>query len=401
MPRRPTVYDVAERAGVSIATVSFTFRQPERVRASTREAVLVAARELGYVPSASARGLAHGSTGALGLYSFDLILAAPQEGAEGSTDAVAARGQDTDPDPDADPRAFPLYVDEVQRGVELECWQRGQALLLSSGSGSRASVTEIAGRVDGLAMFPGPTPVEALEHVARRIPVVAFSQPPVADGLHHVTVDNRAGMRDLVGHLVGDHGLRDLGFVGRLTTPDYADRFAGFQEALRAAGLDVPAEPLDPTDLAEPHRLEVVAALADADRLPRALVCAGSGAATTGRPNSVEINSATRGIELPPPVSSTRPISPIPSPARWTASRIRSSETSSGARSSSSSSSRTRRICWPPGTAGSSPTGTTVAVFMESASFAFRQLVRNPDNSLSITGSNGSNSFPCRALARM
>lgn len=291
MPRRPTVYDVAERAGVSIATVSFTFRQPERVRATTREAVLVAARELGYVPSGSARGLAHGSTGALGLYSFDLMLAAPQEGAD-SEDALPPAGLGADPD--SDPRAFPLYVDEVQRGVELECWQRGQALLLSSGSGSGASVTEIAGRVDGLAMFPGPTPVEALEHVARRIPVVAFSMPPVADGLHHVTVDNRAGMRDLVGHLVTDHHLRDLAFVGRLTTPDYADRFAGFQEALGAAGLDVPAEPLDPTDLAEPHRLEVVAALADADRLPRALVCASDQTAL-----AVLDLLAARGVPVP------------------------------------------------------------------------------------------------------
>lgn len=268
MPRRPTVYDVAERAGVSIATVSFTFRQPERVRESTRSAVLVAARELGYVPSGSARGLANGRTGALGLYAFDLMLTSPQGG------AATAPPPTWDEDPDSDPRAFPLYVDEVQRGFELECRQRGQALLLSSGSGSRAAVTEIAGRVDGLAMFPGPTPVEALEHVARRIPVVAFSMPPVADGLHHVTVDNRAGVRDLVGHLVADHGLTDLAFVGRLTSPDYAERFAGFRDGLAAAGLPEPAEPLDPTDLAEPHRLEVVAALADADRLPRALVCA-------------------------------------------------------------------------------------------------------------------------------
>lgn len=268
-PRRPTVYDVAERAGVSIATVSFTFRQPERVRESTRAAVLVAARELGYVPSASARGLAHGSTGALGLYSFDLMLAAAQDGA-----AAAPPPPPPAADPDSDPRAFPLYVDEVQRGFELECWQRGQALLLSSGSGSGASVTDVAGRVDGLAMFPGPTPVEALEHVARRIPVVAFSQPPVADGLHHVTVDNRGGMRDLVEHLVADHGVRDLAFVGRLTTPDYAERFAGFQDAVAAVGLDSPAAPLDPTDLAEPHRFEVVADLAERDRLPRALVCA-------------------------------------------------------------------------------------------------------------------------------
>lgn len=273
MPRRPTVYDVAERAGVSIATVSFTFRQPERVRDSTRAAVLVAASELGYVPNASARGLAHGRTGALGLYSFDLMLAAPQKGADGARPVATPTPVD-DTDPDADPRAFPLYVDEVQRGFELECWQRGQALLLSSGSGSGASVTEVAGRVDGLAVFPGPTPVGTLENVARRIPVVAFSTPPVADGLHHIGVDNRAGMRDVVDHLVRDHGLRDLGFVGRLTTPDYAERFAGFREAVAAAGLPEPAEPLDPTDLAEPHRFEVLAALVAEDRLPRALVCA-------------------------------------------------------------------------------------------------------------------------------
>jgi LacI family transcriptional regulator len=42
----PTVYDVAERAGVSIATVSFAFRRPEKVKASTREMVLAVAREM-------------------------------------------------------------------------------------------------------------------------------------------------------------------------------------------------------------------------------------------------------------------------------------------------------------------------------------------------------------------
>ena len=74
MPKGPTVYDVAERAGVSIATVSFAFRRPEKVKASTREAVLAVARELGYVPSASARGLAHGRTRALGLFAFEYLL---------------------------------------------------------------------------------------------------------------------------------------------------------------------------------------------------------------------------------------------------------------------------------------------------------------------------------------
>lgn len=275
-PGRPTVYDVAERAGVSIATVSFTFRQPDRVRESTRDTVLVAARELGYVPNASARGLAHGRTGALGLYSFDLLLAERQRGAD-EADRIRDGLPPDDVDPDAetvDPRAFPLYVDEVQRGFELECWQRDQALLLTSGTGSGASVTDVAGRVDGLALFPGPTHVDTLEQVARRIPVVAFSMPDVADGLHHVTVDNHGGTRDLVEHLVGVHGIRDLGFVGRLSTPDYAERFAGFAAALGDLGLPVPAEPLDPTDLGEPGRFAALTDLLDADRLPRALVCA-------------------------------------------------------------------------------------------------------------------------------
>ncbi|CAM5736400.1 Catabolite control protein A [Streptomyces badius] len=52
----PTLYDVAERSGVSIATVSRVYRNPDSGRAQTREKVMEAARELGYVPSGSARG---------------------------------------------------------------------------------------------------------------------------------------------------------------------------------------------------------------------------------------------------------------------------------------------------------------------------------------------------------
>ena len=92
MAKRPTVYDVAERAGVSIATVSFTFRQPERVKQSTRDSVLVAAGALGYVPSASARGLAKGRTGALGLFSFDYLRS---EQADGTPIVGGHRGRAT------------------------------------------------------------------------------------------------------------------------------------------------------------------------------------------------------------------------------------------------------------------------------------------------------------------
>ena len=87
MAKGPTVYDVAEQAGVSIATVSFAFRRPEKVKASTWEMVLAVAREMGYVPSASARGLAHGRTRAIGLFSFDYLLDSPER--RPATDASA------------------------------------------------------------------------------------------------------------------------------------------------------------------------------------------------------------------------------------------------------------------------------------------------------------------------
>ena len=59
---RVTVYDVAEKAGVSTATVSFAFRHPDKVKDDTKAKVLRVAEELGYVPSGNARSLAKGRT---------------------------------------------------------------------------------------------------------------------------------------------------------------------------------------------------------------------------------------------------------------------------------------------------------------------------------------------------
>ncbi|MED7828328.1 helix-turn-helix transcriptional regulator, partial [Streptomyces chiangmaiensis] len=97
----PTVYDVAGQAGVSIATVSRVYRTPESVRAETRERVLEAARELGYLPSGSARGLASRSTGVPGLCFPDYS----------DPDAESEAGV-------ADEEAAMLYSDQIIRGME-------------------------------------------------------------------------------------------------------------------------------------------------------------------------------------------------------------------------------------------------------------------------------------------
>ncbi|MGI5199330.1 LacI family DNA-binding transcriptional regulator [Streptomyces sp. CA-288835] len=65
--QRPTLGAVAARAGVSTATVSNALNGTGRLSEATRQRVLTAARELGYAPAGTARALARGGTGVLGL----------------------------------------------------------------------------------------------------------------------------------------------------------------------------------------------------------------------------------------------------------------------------------------------------------------------------------------------
>src|SRR6266702_3566281 len=65
--KRPTIADIAQRAGVTKAAVSFALNDQPGVSAATRERILAIARELGFQPSSAARALADGRAGAFGL----------------------------------------------------------------------------------------------------------------------------------------------------------------------------------------------------------------------------------------------------------------------------------------------------------------------------------------------
>jgi DNA-binding LacI/PurR family transcriptional regulator len=226
--RKATVYDVAELAGVSIATVSFAFTRPEKIKPGTVQSVMAAADKLGYVPSASARGLALGRTGAIGIYAYDYLLE-PGESGAGARDGLP------------DGRLFPLYADEVQRGVQLEARRRGYALMLG---GNHApdhlpQIVDVAGRVDGLIVFAGALSASEVEKVASRIPVVELGGTE-RSGARTVLVDNYSGMFELARHLVEDHGYRRFAYLGELGTEEFRGRRRGFVDALNAHGVSVP-----------------------------------------------------------------------------------------------------------------------------------------------------------------
>jgi LacI family transcriptional regulator len=249
------VYDVAEKAQVSIATVSRVYRNPETVRAQTRDRVLAAARELGYVPSGNARGLASRTTGVLGLCFPDY----------------------DDPELDDDDSEQTLYADEITRGMERAARRNGYALLIAASlaGGPESLVASVAGRVDGFAVLARTVATEDLELMSRRLPVVMIAGPREIDHLDHLEVANRDGEFALTTHLIADHGLRRLAFVGGgEDSPDAQARFAGFQEALRAATLPVPPEPDARGDFTQAGGRDATRRLLEGGTQPQALVFA-------------------------------------------------------------------------------------------------------------------------------
>ena len=238
MAKAPTVYDVAERSQVSIATVSRVLRSPDTVREQTRARVLEAVRYLGYVPSGNARALAARRTNVIGLFfpgHDDIDVSADLSPSAGAEVPIVVD------DGGATAETENLYFDEVLRGAEIEAWRRGFALMVAAGRGAsrEALVNDIAGRVDGLAVLARTVSDDLLAHVARRIPVVVLAGSERDDGFDHVSASNRPGMRTLATHVFETHGVRDVIYIaGPDDSPDDAERLQGFREALVQAGID-------------------------------------------------------------------------------------------------------------------------------------------------------------------
>lgn len=242
MAKTPTVYDVAARAGVSIATVSRVLRTPEAVRPTTRDRVLGAVTDLGYVPSGSARGLAERRTGVLGLYfpGFDAMDEAPElselslDGPVGAEYTVVEERT-----PPEEERPSSLFLDEVLRGAELEAWRRGFVLMIGVGRGDPATAIarDMAGRVDGLVVLANSVPDEVLARLSTRVPIVVIAGPRHGDRNDHVTVSNTQGMAALTRHVLEQTGGRLPSYLsGPADSPDGAERWEGFRLAITEAG---------------------------------------------------------------------------------------------------------------------------------------------------------------------
>jgi DNA-binding LacI/PurR family transcriptional regulator len=219
--RPPTIRDVAERAGVSKSLVSLALRGSDQVRPEKRDAVLRAARELGYRPNAAARSLSEQRTRTVGVLLNDL--------------------------------RNPWFVDLLD-GLNSLLHANGLHMLLADARLNRRTGQDPADpllelRVDGLVVVGTLPDPAALGAVAERIPVVlAGSREPAPPGVDVVAGDDERGARLVAEHLVGLGHRRiahiaGYGAVGEL-------RRRSFEAAMRRHGLAEQAV-VEPSDMTE------------------------------------------------------------------------------------------------------------------------------------------------------
>jgi LacI family transcriptional regulator len=260
---KPSVYEVARRAGVSTATVSRVLAGYERVLPGTRDKVLTAVTELGYVPSGAARDLAARRTGVLGLCFPDLTSDAGDEG-----DAA-------------------YWYDEVIRGMERAARHSGYAVLIAASHYRDDSglVLSIAGRCEGLVVLARTAPLAMIEHVAARIPVVLLAAEEGPDAgpdmeradrvIDYLAVANESGAHQVTVHLADVHGYTDIGFIGGPPdSPDSGRRLDGFRRATTRLAGQRGSLPVYHGDFTTAGGWRVAQQIIAAGRVPRALVCA-------------------------------------------------------------------------------------------------------------------------------
>jgi LacI family transcriptional regulator len=242
--RRPSVYDVAERAGVSIATVSRVLRGSAPVAEATRDRVLAVADELRWRPSRLARAFSEQSHGAVGIVFPD--LGGP-------------------------------YYPRLIAGFEATAAERGAAVLIAATHGRENAaelVSELADRVDGVVIACRTVSDEVIASLERRErPVVLLARPPLGH-LPAVRAANTAPAVALTEHVIG-HGCRRIVFVGAPDlSPDVAERWRGVRRALRSAGIDTAAALVRTDGLDVQHGYKVGLDLFDRAASIEAVICA-------------------------------------------------------------------------------------------------------------------------------
>ncbi|MBG6085084.1 LacI family DNA-binding transcriptional regulator [Zhihengliuella flava] len=248
--RTASVKDVADRAGVSVGTVSNVLNNPDRVSEHTRERVQGAIAELGFVRNDAARQLRAGHSRTIGLVVLDA--------------------------------SNPFYA-ALARGAEEEATAHNFSLLLASSledSRREARYLDLfeEQRVQGILLSPvGESAPRVTDLAHHGVNTVLVDRDAETQDYGSVSVDDVHGGRIAVEHLINTGRTRIAFLAARSELRQVADRWRGAQEAVAAAtadGRDVSLERLEADALTTLSGRAAILDLVQRDRLPDAIFCA-------------------------------------------------------------------------------------------------------------------------------
>ena len=220
---RATIVDVAERAGVSVATISNFLNDKGRMSDATRVRIRTAMADLRFTPNSLVKAIRQRRTHILGVVTYGLF------------DLANVRNQ--------------TFVADMLSGINMGADSRGYNILLYTGWPDRMKSTAgldfLDGHIDGL-IWVGPRSHEpTLEFVAEAgLPLMTLLSRQDINGAGFVDADNIGGIMQVMAHLT-ELGHRRIAYAGAIDAEDFLDRLEGYRAGLRAAGL-----PLDPALIA-------------------------------------------------------------------------------------------------------------------------------------------------------
>jgi DNA-binding LacI/PurR family transcriptional regulator len=243
---RPRLQDVADRAGVSMKTVSNVINGYVHVSEAMRAKVLAAVEEVGYRPNLSARNLARGRAGMIALVVPQLDM---PYFASLSMHVLEA----------AEEQGWVVLIQQTRGDAEKE-----RAVL----SG------RFAQRVDGLVLSPELVTAQEIGQRSDRTPLVLLGERATGGAADHIVVDNVAAGKLAVSHLL-DLGRRRVAMIGAESEGTANRRFDGYTAALAERGLEPDPRLVEPVprNLGEAGEAAMNALLARAAPRPDAVFC--------------------------------------------------------------------------------------------------------------------------------
>jgi DNA-binding LacI/PurR family transcriptional regulator len=213
--RQPSIKDIARLARVSHPTVSRALQNSPLVNAKTAEKIHRIAKESGYKASAVARGLVTRRTHTIGLVVTTV----------------------------ADP-----FTSEVVSGIEQAANDHGYCVFLADSNADRDREKKIVQsfaeqRVDGIIVTSSRVGALYLPLLSEMmVPIVLVNDQHPGGFVHSVMICNQEGSRAAAEHLVG-LGHRRIAFIGdQFGYQSDTERFAGYKDALDAAGIPIQPE---------------------------------------------------------------------------------------------------------------------------------------------------------------